>query len=112
MNNVVSLEEYRYRKEHADEIAMDKQYDEFVSLLRYFVFLQDKKVNCVSIDVENNEYIISENDKIICRISCESDDCNDKLVSALMDISPLKINASMAGEAQKIIRDIWQGNCM
>lgn len=83
-----------------DEYLMDKEYKEFIKLLKYFVELQEPKRDMVNLILRGGEvYIfdeqmnIIEKDESINLIACENPDINldDVLISTLINIAPKKI---------------------
>lgn len=85
-----------------DDILIEKEYNEFIKLLRYFVDIQDSKVEEVHVCLDENEkyklldssYEVIDNDMLEelakeisdCEISCD-----DLLISSLITIAPNKI---------------------
>jgi putative sporulation protein YtxC len=85
-----------------DEFLMKKEYNEFIGLLKYFVELQDSKVEILNIIVDKNGKfkLYDENDKpisndFINEIVAELKDGvisdEDALISTLITIAPKKI---------------------
>jgi len=83
-----------------DEYLIDKEYQEFIKLLRHFVDLQETKRDLVNIFVRNDKlFLLDENLKIIRNdeafdnIARDNPDINvdDILVSTLINIAPKKI---------------------
>ena len=83
-----------------DEYLMDREYREFIKLLRHFVDLQESKQQTVNVVFNNNEfYLFDENSSIIEKdlgidiAARENPDLNadDILVSTLINIAPKRI---------------------
>jgi putative sporulation protein YtxC len=99
------LREYIEQLEEAvdkaiDEYLMDKEYREFIKLLRYFVDLQEPKKELINVILRNNEiYLLDELAKPIGKDLCidefaqENPEVNvdDVLVSTLINMAPKKI---------------------
>ncbi len=112
-NNVIVLDgflDFRLKKyisqlenavdDAVDEYLMEKEYNEFIKLLRYFVNLQESKRNLINIVIKNNKLfllddqnIMIEKDKAFDIIAKENPDINadDIIVSTLINIAPKKI---------------------
>ena len=85
-----------------DDFLMEREYKEFIRLLRYFVEIQDPKINVVHVIIEfDNRYILMDEKKQIITNECIQEfvtDLNDTdinrddlLVSSLITLSPKKI---------------------
>lgn len=83
-----------------DEYLMDKEYREFIKLLRYFVDLQEPKKDMVNVLLRGGEFFLLdeqmnliEKDEGINMIARENPDVNvdDILVSTLINMAPRKI---------------------
>ena len=85
-----------------DEFMMQKEYNEFIGLLRYFVELQDSKIDTLNIVIEKNgefrlydEYNKPIDNDIENEVSIEFPDKGisdeDFLISTLITIAPKKI---------------------
>ncbi|HEY0828695.1 MAG TPA: putative sporulation protein YtxC [Bacilli bacterium] len=106
-----------------DEFQMDKQYQEFISLLKYFVYIQEAKIPVVHLmHVGENEFIIlNEQMKPIDTAQAESvvlemvdKDINyeDMIVSTLITVSPKHIfihTRSADAQVVKTIQQIFEG---
>jgi putative sporulation protein YtxC len=99
------LREYMGQLEEAvdkaiDEYLMDKEYREFIKLLKYFVELQEPKKDLINVILKNNEiYLFDEmakpigKDYYIDEFARENPEVNvdDVLVSTLINMAPQKI---------------------
>lgn len=85
-----------------EEFLMDKEYNEFIKLLKYFVEIQEAKIDTLNIVLEENskynlydEYGNIVNDEYLNMIEMEMDNNNinyeDLLISSLITIAPNKI---------------------
>lgn len=83
-----------------DEYLMDKEYREFIKLLRYFVDLQEPKKDLVNVVLRGGEFYLLddkmnliEKDEGMDMIARENPDVNpdDILVSTLINMAPKKI---------------------
>ncbi len=85
-----------------DDFLMEREYKEFIRLLRYFVEIQDPKVNVVHVVMEfENRYMLMDEKKQVITNECIQEfvtDLNeteinhdDLLVSSLITLSPKKI---------------------
>lgn len=107
-------------KKAVDEIVIDKEYNEFVDLLKYFVELQDPKMNQVNViknDKKNSYQLLDEKKKIISNeylinnmdeIMDEKVEIEDLLISALINISPRIIILHFEDkEVENTLKDIF-----
>lgn len=99
------LKDYIYQLEEAvdkaiDEYLMDKEYREFIKLLRYFVDLQEPKRELVNLVLQGGEFFLLddkmnpiEKDEAMSLIAKENPSINvdDVLVSTLINMAPRKI---------------------
>lgn len=83
-----------------DELVMDKQYEEFLSLLKYFVYIQEPKADLVHVNINGEDFEIFDKDlKPITQVEDESKNLlldadihvEDMLVSSLITLSPQHI---------------------
>lgn len=85
-----------------DSFLMEKEYQEFIKLLRYFVDLQEPKIEAVHIISLDNKYLILDNRYNEITNDCIEDFLNeipeegdinydDLLVSSLITMAPLRI---------------------
>lgn len=83
-----------------DEYLMDREYREFIKLLRHFVELQESKLQTVNVVFEDNEFFlfdehssIIEKDTGIDMIAKDNPDINvdDMIVSTLINLAPKRI---------------------
>lgn len=93
-----------------DEYLMDKEYKEFIRLLRYFVDLQEPKRDLVNVVVKDGELLLYddqmrtiESDYGFEQITRENPDVNsdDILVSSLINMAPRKIVIHGSGQREK-----------
>jgi putative sporulation protein YtxC len=115
------MEELREVVEYAlDEFQMDQQYQEFISLLKYFVYIQEAKIPVAHlIHRGGNEFVILndqlkpiDTDKIDAMFSLEWLDQNanfeDIVVSTLVSVSPEQIHIHSDEPEQQMIQTIMQ----
>jgi putative sporulation protein YtxC len=115
------MEELREVVEYAlDEFQMDQQYQEFISLLKYFVYIQEAKIPVAHlIHRGGNEFVILndqlkpiDTDKIDAMFSLEWLDQNanfeDIVVSTLVSVSPEQIHIHSEEPEQQMIQTIMQ----
>ncbi|MCA0755494.1 putative sporulation protein YtxC [Paenibacillus sp. N4] len=114
-----------YRKELAevvdyalDEYVLDKQYQEFISLLKYFVFLQDTKVPMVHLlHKGGHEFLMYDAgfqpldhtppaDKIVAEMLETEMNIEDMVVSSLISVSPKHITIHTRQPEMQVIRTI------
>jgi len=96
-----------------DEYLMDKEYKEFIKLLRYFVDLQEPKRDLVNLVVKDGELLLYDDhmntidkDYGFEQSTIENSEVNndDILVSALINMAPKKI--IIHGSSQKDKREV------
>jgi len=101
-----------------DEYLMDKEYKEFIKLLRYFVDLQEPKRDLVNLVVKDGDLLlyddhmnIIEKDYGLDQIAIENLDINndDILVSVLINMAPKKIviHGSDQREKKEVISALY-----
>lgn len=99
------------------EFIMDKQYQEFISLLQYFVYVQDRKVAEVHIiHKEGSDFIILDEEHQVIEKEQTSDfvvemidkDLNyeDMVISSLISISPEKVYIHTRAKDLQVIKTI------
>jgi putative sporulation protein YtxC len=114
-------EELREAAEYAlDELEMDKQYQEFISLLKYFVYIQEAKIPSAHlIHKGGNDFVILNNElmpinmqEIDATFTLEvlNKDINfeDIIVSTLITVAPEQIYIHTGEPEQPMIRTILQ----
>lgn len=101
-----------------DEFVLDKQYKEFIDLLKYFVYLQETKQEIVHLfhysgqdfTLYDNQFepITVENtsDAIVAEMIETEMNMNDMVLSSLIAVSPAKIMIHTKVPQQQIIRTI------
>ncbi|MFD2117665.1 sporulation protein YtxC [Paenibacillus yanchengensis] len=101
-----------------DEFVLEKQYKEFIDLLKYFVYLQDTKQEVVhlfhysgqdfTLYDKNFEPITVEHnsDAIVAEMIETEMNMNDMVLSSLIAVSPAKIIVHTKVPQQQIIRTI------
>ncbi|HUC92514.1 MAG TPA: putative sporulation protein YtxC [Paenibacillus sp.] len=111
-------EELREIVEYAvDEFVMDKQYQEFISLLRYFVCLQETKVPVVHLmHVQDSQFTLYDEryepiesrpvDRIVAEMIESEMNVEDMVVSHLISIAPERIVIHTRQEELSVIRTI------
>jgi len=102
-----------------DDFVIQKEYDEFIDLLKYFVDLQEPRISLVhvykkpdgSFQIIDNNYHIINNEYLegyLSEMFDEKIEYEDLLVSALINIAPDKIILHFADpEAEKTIKSIF-----
>lgn len=99
------------------EFIMDKQYQEFISLLQYFVYVQDRKVAEVHIiHKEGSDFIILDEKHQVIEKEQSNDfvvemidkDLNyeDMIISSLISISPEKVYIHTRAKDLQVIKTI------
>ncbi|EXX89557.1 sporulation protein [Paenibacillus darwinianus] len=111
-------EELREVVEYAvDEYVMDKQYQEFISLLKYFVCLQETKVSVVHlIHVQDSQFSLYDEryepvqsravDRVVAEMVEAEINFEDMVVSHLISIAPERIVIHTRQEELPVIRTI------
>jgi putative sporulation protein YtxC len=116
---------HAYRQELAeivdyalDEYVLDKQYQEFISLLKYFVFLQDTKTPMVHLlHKGGHEFMLLDerfepldhappSDRIVAEMLETEMNIEDMVVSSLISVSPEKITIHTRQADTQVIRTI------
>lgn len=114
-----------YRKELAevveyalDEYVLDKQYQEFISLLKYFVFLQDTKLPMVHLlHKGGHDFMLYDNgfqpldpnppsDRIVAEMLETEMNIEDMVISSLIAVSPKHITIHTRQPDMQVIRTI------
>ncbi|WP_424766349.1 putative sporulation protein YtxC [Paenibacillus sp. sgz302251] len=114
-----------YRKELAevveyalDEYVLDKQYQEFISLLKYFVYLQDKKVPMVHLlHKGSHDFMLYDDsfqrldpnppsDRIVAEMLETEMNIEDMVISSLIAVSPKHITIHTRQPEMQVIRTI------
>ncbi|CAM4268820.1 putative sporulation protein YtxC [Paenibacillus alkaliterrae] len=126
--NVAGFTNFRlkpYRKELAevveyalDEYVLDKQYQEFISLLKYFVFLQDTKIQMVHLlHKGGHDFILYDeafqpldpnppSDRIVAEMLESEMNIEDMVISSLISVSPKHITIHTRQADMQVIRTI------
>lgn len=126
--NVTGFTTFRlesYRKELTevveyalDEYVLDKQYQEFISLLKYFVFLQDTKLPMVHLLHKGGHEFILYNetfqpldpnpptDRIVAEMLETEMNIEDMVISSLISVSPKHITIHTRQPDMQVIRTI------
>jgi len=101
-----------------DEFMLDKQYQEFISLLKYFVFLQDTKVDQVHLlHKGGQEFQLYDSsfrsiepehatDRIVAEMIETEMNIDDMVISSLISVSPKHITIHTKHPQQQVIRTI------
>jgi putative sporulation protein YtxC len=114
-----------YRKDlmdvvdHAiDEYILDKEYQEFISLLRYFVLVQDPKMQEIHVYHSDNEFQLmhkdfsplqmEEIDLFVNGLADQDIQFEDMIVSTLISASPEKIVMHTMDVEHNVIKTITQ----
>ncbi len=109
-----------------DDFLMEREYKEFIRLLRYFVDIQEPKFNTVHVIVGyDNKYTLLDEDKkeitneciqeFVDEISEGEINYDDLLVSSLITLAPRKIMIHSTGqfknkELLETIKNVFSGN--
>jgi putative sporulation protein YtxC len=115
------LEELHEMAEYAvDEFLMDQQYQEFISLLKYFVYIQEAKIPLAHLIHKGGNEFTLLNDRME---PIDTNDCDatltiemiekdinfeDVIVSTLISVSPQQINIHTRDPEVQIIQTIMQ----
>ncbi|MEB3102472.1 sporulation protein YtxC [Ferviditalea candida] len=102
-----------------DEYLMDKQYQEFISLLKYFVYIQESKIPAAHLMHKGDQQFILLNERmkpidvgVPDGLTVEMPDkefqCEDMIVSTLISISPERVFIHTREPQQQIINTIGQ----
>jgi putative sporulation protein YtxC len=102
-----------------DEFLMEKQYQEFISLLKYFVYVQDTKISEVHIiHKEGNDFVVLndqlkpvENKKsegFVVEMIDKDINYEDMIISTLVSISPEKVYIHTRQKETQVIKTIQQ----
>jgi len=108
-----------------DEFLMEREYKEFIRLLKYFVEIQDPKFNVIHVIVGyDNKYILLDENKMEITNECIQEFVNeisegeinydDLLVSSLITLAPRKIILHSTGqfknkELLETIKNVFSG---
>ncbi|WHH59298.1 putative sporulation protein YtxC [Petroclostridium sp. X23] len=108
-----------------DDYLMEKEYKEFIRLLKYFVEIQEPKFDVVHVLASyDNKYVLMDNNRKEITNECIQDFINevadgeinydDLLVSSLITLAPNKIHIHMAGqiknrELMETIKNVFYG---
>ncbi|WMM23656.1 putative sporulation protein YtxC [Tissierella sp. MB52-C2] len=101
------------------ELEVEKEYQEFMNMLQYFVEIQEPKYELVNVIIKNNDYFLLDNDNNtiengLLEYTPEEEFYKDiskadLLVSSLIVISPLKIKLHVEeGEEEELVSIISQ----
>jgi putative sporulation protein YtxC len=101
------------------ELEVEKEYQEFMNMLQYFVDIQEPKYELVNVIIKNNDYFLLDNDNNtiengLLEYTPEEEFYRDiskadLLVSSLIVISPLKIKLHVEeGEEEELVSVISQ----
>ncbi|NIK78533.1 putative sporulation protein YtxC [Paenibacillus castaneae] len=126
--NLIGFTTFRleaYRKELSevvdyalDEYVLDKQYQEFISLLKYFVFLQETKVPMVHLlHKGGHDFMIYDDcfqpldpnppsDRIVAEMLETEMNIEDMVISSLIAVSPKHIKIHTRQPEMQVIRTI------
>lgn len=126
--NVIGFTTFRlepYRRELTevveyalDEYVLDKQYQEFISLLKYFVFLQDTKVPMIHLlHKGGHDFILYDesfqlldskppSDRIVAEMLETEMNIEDMVISSLISVSPKHITIHTRQPEMQVIRTI------
>lgn len=85
-----------------DNLLIEKEYNEFIKLLRYFVEIQEPKIDEVHVIMDNNKkFILMDSgykkidnellEDLAHELSMKDMNCDDLLISSLITIAPNKI---------------------
>lgn len=80
-------------EEAKEEVVVEKEYNDFIKLLRYFVDIQEPKVTYAHLMKKKGKYIlIDSNDDIIAEEACGDLNGCDAIISCLVTYAPEKIH--------------------
>ncbi|MGZ9583427.1 sporulation protein YtxC [Paenibacillus marinisediminis] len=103
-----------------DEYVLERQYQEFISLLKYFVFIQDTKIPLAHLvhkgghefTLLNEQWLPLESSHIMDGMVVETIDCDmemeDMIVSTLIHVSPGHIVIHTCEPESQVIKTIEQ----
>lgn len=102
-----------------DEYLMDKQYQEFISLLKYFVYIQESKIPATHLMHKGDQQFILLNeqmkpidvgvpDGLTIEMPDKEFQCEDMIVSTLISISPERVFIHTREPHLQIIHTIEQ----
>lgn len=101
-----------------DEYILDQQYEEFMTLLKYFVQLQETRIDIVHlVQQEGNSFILCddamlpleikhENDRIVAEMLETEINIEDIVISSLISASPQKIMIHAKHHEYQVIRTV------
>lgn len=108
-----------------DEFLMEREYKEFIRLLKYFVDIQDPKFDTIHVILrEDNKYILLDENKkeitnqcikeFVTDITTDEINSDDLLVSSLITLAPRKVIIHCAGqfknkEILETIKNVFSG---
>lgn len=115
------IDELRDVAEYAvDEFVMDRQYQEFISLLQYFVYIQEARIPFVHLFHKGGNEFLLLNDRMeqidtddpeaVVTVEMLEKDMNfeDMIVSTLISVSPQQIYIHTREPEQQVIHTIKQ----
>jgi len=87
-----------------DEYALDQQYEEFMTLLKYFVGLQETKTELVHlVHQESNGFILCDEDMKPLELKHEHDRIVAEMLETEINIEDIVISSLISASPQKII---------
>lgn len=119
MNKVIDLKTYKKKEKEENEI--EKEYQEFIQLLQYYVDIQEPKYNIINVYLNSDSYHLckDENGKDITteflnEFKVDENASNDDiLVSSLVRIAPRKIfinnSNNINPQVLKTLSDVFFG---
>lgn len=100
----------------ADELLINQQYNEFISLLKYFVYAQETKRAAVHIyHRQGNEFLVldehhqpidTREDKMVMETIDREINLEDMIISTLITVSPQKVYIHTRQPEMQVIRTI------
>lgn len=102
-----------------DEYLMDKQYQEFISLLKYFVYIQDAKIPIAHLMHKgDNEFVLlneqlepietKQMEGLVVEMVDKEINYEDMIVSTLITVSPQKVYIHTRDPEAQVIKTIQQ----
>lgn len=87
-----------------DEYALDQQYEEFMTLLKYFVQLQETKIELVHlVQQEGSSFILCDEDMQPLELKHEHDKIVAEMLETEINIEDIVISSLISASPQKII---------
>ena len=105
-----TLHQFKNKQQIEDELA-EKEYYEFINLLQFFMENQTPKHKLLRVMIKDNEFIFYDknNSEVDKPIAFNDFDCQNALISALINLVPEKIEIIQCDDDKilKSIKDIF-----